>query len=304
MKSRLLNILKNPKILVVFLLNCMKILPDKIYLKIRYRIEFKKKLDIKNPRTFNEKLNWLKLYDRKLEYKKMVDKYDVRQYIADKIGEEYLIPLLGIWDNFDDIDFDKLPEQFVLKCTHDSGSVVVCKDKKAFDYTDARRKIKRKQKKDLFWWGREWPYKDLSPRIIAEKYMKDEKSEDLVDYKFFCFNGEPKFIYISENLSNHELASISFFDLEFNSVPFKRNDFRELQHPPVRPVNFEKMVELSKILSKNHIFLRVDFYEINGKIYFGELTFFPAAGYLPIVPYEWDEKLGDLIRLNNDKNFR
>ena len=297
--KKLINVIKNPKILLVKLLNCMSFLSDEVYLKIRYRLEFGKKLDLKNPQTFNEKLNWLKINNRRPEYNKLVDKYLVRQYISDTIGEEYLIPLLGVWNSFDEIDFNSLPEQFVLKCTHDSGSVVICKDKKTFDYNFARKKLESKMKRNLYCWGREWVYKNLTPRIIAEKYMNDGIHDDMIDYKFFCFNGNPEYIYISENLSNHKAASISFYDMSFSKAPFKRTDFKDLDYIPEKPKTFEKMIELSKTLSKEHIFLRVDFYDINEKIYFGELTFFPAAGYLPIVPKEWDLKLGEMLNIES-----
>jgi len=245
--KKIRNVIKNPKILLVKALNSMQFLPDDIYLKIRYWMEFGKKLDLKNPKTFNEKLNWLKINDRKPEYNKLVDKYLVREYISNTIGEEYLIPLLGVWDSFDEIDFDSLPEQFVLKCTHDSGSVVICKDKKTFDYDAARKKIERKLKKNLYTWGREWVYKDLTPRIIAEKYLNDGVHEDIIDYKFFCFNGVPEYLYISKNLSDHKTASISFYDMNFNKASFKRTDFKDLDYIPEKPAMFEKMIELSKI---------------------------------------------------------
>lgn len=295
MIRKILNAIKQPKILFTLILNKMKFLPDKTYLKLRYRVEFGKKLDLKNPKSFNEKLNWLKLYDRKPIYNTMVDKYEVRKYISETIGEEYLIPLIGIWNSFDEIDFDALPEQFVLKCTHDSGSVVICKDKSKFDYNAAKRKLERKFNKNLYWWAREWVYKDIKPRIIAEKYMNDGIHDDMVDYKFFCFNGKPEYIYVSENLSDHKNGAISFYDMDFNEAPFRRTDFKKLDHAPEKPESFDKMVELAKILSKDHYFLRVDFYDICGKIYFGELTFCPAAGYMPIVPQEWDYKLGEML---------
>lgn len=297
MLRKIRNVIKNPNILAVAVLNWMRFLPDKTYLKIRYRLEMGKKLNLKAPKSFNEKVNWLKVYNRNPEYKKLADKYEVREYIANAIGEEYLIPLLGVWDKWEDIDFDKLPNKFVLKCTHDSGSVVICKDKNTFDYEAAKKKITRKQKKNMYWWAREWVYKDLKPRIIAEQYMEDSRSEETVDYKFFCFNGEPKYLYISENLSNHSLAAISFYDMELNRAPFKRTDFKEIMNEPIFPKTIEKMKEFARILSKNHPLLRVDFYEFNEKIYFGELTFFTAAGYMPIEPEEWDYKLGEMIEL-------
>lgn len=291
------NVAKNPKSLLIALINKLHFLSDKTYLKIRYYIEFGKRLDLKNPKTFNEKLNWLKLYDRNPEYPKMSDKFEVREYIKEKIGEEYLIPLLGVWNNFAEIDFNSLPNQFVLKCTHDSGSVVICKDKSNFDIEKARKKINAKMKKNLYWWAREWVYKDLNPRIIAEKYMEDDIHKDILDYKFFCFNGEPKYIYISKNMSNHENASMCFCDMSYNKAPFGRTDYKEMKCVPEKPIAFDKMKELSKILSENHKFLRVDFYNINGKVYFGELTFYTAAGYTQWTPKEWDLELGKMLNI-------
>ena len=300
--SKIINIIKNPNILNIKILNSLKFLSDEIYLKILYRLEFHKKLNLEHPKTFNEKMNWLKLNNRNPKYNILVDKYEVRKYISATIGEEYLIPLLGVWNNFDEINFDSLPEQFVLKCTHDSGSIIICKNKNNFNYKKAKEKLERKLKKNLYWWGREWVYKNLKPRIIAEKYMNDGIHEDMIDYKFFCFNGEPKYIYISENLSDHKNSAISFYDMNFKKTPFRRTDYKDLNYTPDKPENFDEMIKLSKILSKNHNFLRVDFYDIAGKIYFGELTFYPAAGFLPIVPSEWDLKLGDMLNIEGDTN--
>ena len=273
------------------------LMPDKTYLKYMYKAHFGKKLNLKVPKTFNEKLNWLKLYDRKPEYCSFVDKYEVKKYIAETLGEEYIIPTLGIYDHFDEIDFDTLPEQFVLKCTHDSGSVVICRDKSSFDKEQAKEKLMKKFESNLYWHGREWPYKDLKPRIIAEKYMEEKGSDDLIDYKFYCFNGEPKFLYVSVGLSNHETARIGFVSLDWEIMEMKRTDFKGLIELPKKPVTFDKMVEFSRILAKDIPFLRADFYEINGKLYFGEMTFYPGAGFTKLEPEEWDLKLGEWIEL-------
>jgi len=295
--KKIRNVIKNPKILLVKALNSMQFLPDDIYLKIRYWMEFGKKLDLKNPKTFNEKLNWLKINDRKPEYNKLVDKYLVREYISNTIGEEYLIPLLGVWDSFDEIDFDSLPEQFVLKCTHDSGSVVICKDKKAFDYAAAKKKIERKLKKNMYWWAREWVYKDLMPRIIAEQYMEDSFTAELRDYKFFAFNGEAKMIFVATDRQNaNEETKFDFFDMEYNHLDFTHG------HPnaevlPEKPKDIDKMRELTEILSKGLPHVRVDFYYVEEKIYFGEITFYHNAGLVPFAPEEWDLKLGELFAL-------
>lgn len=272
---------------------------DKAYLKLRYNCIMGKKLNLDNPVTYNEKLQWLKLYDRKPEYAKMVDKYEAKKYVADIIGEEYIIPTLGVWDNVNDIDFDTLPNQFVLKCTHDSGGLVICKDKAELDIENAKNTLNHFLNRNFYNVHREWPYKDVKHRIIAEKYMEDESGKDLKDYKFFCFNGEPKLLYISEGLSDHSTAKISFADMDYNIAEFKRNDFKPFNELPKKPINFEKMKELAKVLSKDRAFIRVDFYEINKKIFFGELTFFPCSGYLPFDPEKYDKILGDWITLPN-----
>lgn len=272
---------------------------DKAYLKLRYNCIMGKKLNLDNPVTYNEKLQWLKLYDRKPEYTKMVDKYEAKKYVADIIGEEYIIPTLGVWDNVNDIDFDTLPNQFVLKCTHDSGGLVICKDKAELDIENAKNTLNHFLNRNFYNVHREWPYKDVKHRIIAEKYMEDESGKDLKDYKFFCFNGEPKLLYISEGLSDHSTAKISFADMDYNIAEFKRNDFKPFNELPKKPINFEKMKELAKVLSKDRAFIRVDFYEINKKIFFGELTFFPCSGYLPFDPEKYDKILGDWITLPN-----
>ncbi len=275
-------------------------MPDKMYLKFKFRVKIGKKLNLKNPQTFNEKLQWLKLYDRKPIYTTMVDKYEVKKYVADIIGEEYIILTYGVWNTFDEIDFDSLPNQFVLKCTHDSGGLVICKDKSNFDMEKAKEKINECLKTDYYMHNREWPYKDVKPRIIAEKYMQDtysDENEDIKDYKFYCFNGKPKLGYISQGLSDHSTARISYVDLEWKRAPFHRSDYKEFEVLPEKPENYEQMLQYAEILSKNTSFLRVDFYEIDKKIYFGELTFSPGGGFTMLTPDKWDEKLGDLINL-------
>lgn len=288
--KKCIEFIKNKKIL--------RVIPDYTYLKLVYKYHMKKKLNLKNPKTFNEKLQWLKLYDRKDIYTKMVDKYEAKKYVSDILSEEYIIPTIGVYDSFDEIDFEKLPEQFVMKCTHDSGGLVICKDKKTFDIEKARNKITKCLKRNYYYFSREWPYKNVKPRIIIEKYMSDSKQKVLKDYKFYCFNGIPKYLYVSEGLDNHKTAKISFFDMDFNFAPFKRKDYEPFQEKPEKPVNFANMIELAKILSKDIKFLRVDFYEINNKIYFSELTFSPCAGYMPFDPEEYDYKLGQMINLD------
>lgn len=277
-----------------------RVLPDSLYVRLRYFQRMKKFPNLKYPKTFNEKLQWLKLHDRKPEYTKMVDKYEVREYIKEKIGEEYLIPFLGVWDSFDEIDFDNLPQQFVLKCTHDSGGLVICRDKNKLDIKAAREKINKSLETNYYWQGREWPYKNVKPRIVAEKYMEDKitsQERGLTDYKIYCFEGEAKFAYVSEGLENHATANINFVTLDWEKAPFQRLDFEEFNCLPKKPKTFDKMIELAEKLAKGIHFLRVDFYEIDGRIYFGELTFFPGNGCVELKPAEWDKTLGTYISL-------
>lgn len=295
----------NPKLVLIVLLSnefVARLFPDWLYLKIKFYLAMDKKLNLKNPQTFNEKLQWLKLYDRNPKYTKMVDKYEVRKYIAETIGEEYLIPLIGIWDSPDEIDFNSLPNQFVLKCTHNSGlGMCICKDKSKLDIKKVKRDLKKGLSQNYFLSGREWPYKNVKPRIIAEKFMRNSFetiSEDgLIDYKFYCFNGRPEYAYVSQNLDNHKKARISYVTLDWKQAPFKRNDYKSFEELPQRPKNFNKMLELAKVLSNKIPFLRVDFYEIDEKVYFGELTFFPGSGFTELFPEEGDFNLGDLIDL-------
>lgn len=280
-------------------LNFSKFLSDEAYLKFGYRAKFGKKLNLNDPKTFNEKLQWLKLYDRKPEYTTMVDKYAVKDYVADKIGEEYIIPTLGVWDKFDDIDFDKLSEQFVLKCTHDSGGLAICRDKSSFDQKAAKKKIEKSLKYNYYKnGGREWPYKNVPPRIIAEQYMEDEKTHELRDYKFFCFDGEVKALFIASERYSNEETKFDFFDADFNHLPFT-NGHPNAKVLPEKPENFEEMKELAAKLSKGIPQARIDFYEVNGKTYFGEITFFHWSGLKPFDPEEWDYKFGEWIKLPN-----
>lgn len=261
----------------------------------------KKRLNLKFPKSFNEKIQWLKLYDRKPEYTQMVDKYEAKNYVADRIGQEYIIPTLGVWDHFDEIDFDTLPQQFVLKCTHDSGGIVIVHDKNTFDKKAAKKKIETCLKRNFYYAGREWPYKNVKPRIIAEQYMEDAETKELRDYKFFCFNGIPKVLFVaSGRQSESEEISVDFFDMDYNHLPIKKG------HPnaktaPNQPQTFEKMKLLAEKLSAGIPHLRVDFYEANGKCYFGELTFSSGSGMGPFDPEEWDYKFGEWITLPEKK---
>lgn len=272
-------------------------IPDKVWIKYSYKKKMGKKLNLKDPQTFNEKLQWMKLNYRDPICTRMVDKYEAKQYVAERIGTEYIIPTYGVWDRFEDIDFDSLPDQFVLKCTHDSGGLVICREKAKLNKEAAKRKIEKCFKRNYFWHGREWPYKNVKPRIIAEKYMEDVSSRELVDYKFYCFNGKPEFLYVSTGLENHATASISFFDFDFKKMPFYRADFKQFDEPPKKPEKFAQMIELAAELSQGFPFLRVDLYQINGQIYFSELTFIPSSGTMPLEPASADLEMGKLLNL-------
>ena len=294
--SRITSYLKDPKVLFFGLgkHGYLNWLPDKTYIQLGYRLATKKRLNLKNPKTFNEKLQWLKLYDHKPEYTRMVDKYEAKQYVAKKIGEEYIIPTLGVWDSFDQIDFDTLPSQFVLKCTHDSGGLVICRDKSKLDKEKAKSRINASLKSNYFWSNREWPYKNVKPRIIAETYMEDAADDALTDYKFFCFNGEAKIMYISKD--HGKAPRTDFFDMGFNHLPIKVKD-PHAEIVPQKPEQFEQMRELAEILSRGLAHLRVDFYLIDGKIYVGELTFYHMSGFTKVEPEEWNKKMGEWIDL-------
>ncbi len=274
-------------------------MPDRPYLEICYKIHIGKKLNLKNPKSFNEKLQWLKLYDRKPEYTKMVDKYEVKKYVADRIGEEYIIPTIGVWDKVEDIDFDKLPDQFVLKCTHDSGGLIICKDKSKLDIEEAKKKLKHFYNRKYFYLHREWPYKNVKPRIIAEKFMVDESGTELKDYKFFCFNGEPKALYIATDRGID--TRFDFYDMEFHHMDFT-NGHKNSDKSIKKPAGFDEMVKLSKILSKSMPHVRIDFYDINGKVYFGEITFYHMSGFAPFKPEKYDKMFGEWINLPQKTN--
>lgn len=272
-------------------------MPDDKFLKLRYRLVFGKELDLENPKTFNEKLQWLKIHDRKPQYTQMVDKYEAKRYVAERIGEQYIIPTLGVWDKFEDIDFDKLPEQFVLKCTHDSGGIVICKDKATFDIKKAKRIMNAALKQNFYVWSREWPYKNVPRRIIAERYMEDAETGELRDYKFFCFGGEAKLLFIaSERQTGGDQTKFDFFDMEFNHIDVW-NGHPNAAQLPAKPRNFEEMRTLAEKLSAGIPHLRVDFYEANGEVYFGELTFCHWSGMKPFKPHKWDEIMGSYIKL-------
>ena len=300
-KQKIIKLLRKPSIVLLKLdhINLIK-LSDKKYIELRYFSLFLKELNLDNPKSFNEKLQWLKLYDRNSEYTKMVDKYEVKKYVSNIIGEEYIIPTLGIYNSFEEINFDKLPNQFVLKCTHDSGGIVICKDKNNLDVKQAKNKINKSLKKNYYYSGREWPYKNVKPRIIVEKYMEESDKKELKDYKLFCFNGIPQIVLVCSERYSSENMCETWFDMNWNLIYVVESGHR-IDTTISKPKKFKEMIALSKKLSKGIPFIRVDWYEIKGKLYFGELTFYPASGFEKFEPEEWNYKMGEMLELPKKK---
>lgn len=304
--QKLITYFKEPKkFFIAVLTHFGTWLPDVMYLKILYRLKMGYDLDLKTPRTFTEKLQWLKVYDYKPEYTKMVDKLAAKDYVASRIGEEYIIPTLGVWDRVEDIDWDSLPDQFVLKTTHGGGGggVVVCSDKKQFDKAKAIKKLQTSMHSNAGKTYRERPYLNVPRKIIAEKFMVERKAKenakisDLPDYKFFCFNGEPYYCQVIRD--RHTKETIDFYDMEWNHMPFVGLNpvARNGVEPVVKPLHLEVMKDICRKLSKDMKFARIDLYVIDDKIYFGEITLYPASGIGIFNPNKWNIELGNLISL-------
>ena len=274
-------------------------LSDEAFLKKMFPKYMGYTLNLDNPQTFSEKLQWMKLYDRKPIYTNIVDKYQAKQFLADKIDSKYIIPNLGVWDNFDEIDFDILPNQFVLKCTHDSGGIVICKDKSTFDKESARRIINRSLKRDYYLIAREWPYKNVPRRILAEEYIDELGSIDLLDYKMYSFHGEPKLTVVCSNRFSMGGTRMDYYDLDWNLINISILHYEPSNKHYAKPPHYEEMKMLCKQLSKDFPFLRVDFYDVNNHLYVGELTLYPGAGFIKIEPSEFDYKMGEWLRLES-----
>lgn len=272
---------------------------EKRYLKIRYYLEEGKRLNIKEPKTFTEKIQWLKLNNRQDIYTTMVDKITVKQYVASLINDRIIIPTIGVWNRFDDIDFGLLPDSFVLKTNHSGGGtgVVICRDKSNFDIISAKRKINASLKDSIYNSTKEWPYKNVVPKVFAEQLLITQNGEELTDYKFYCFDGIPKYCQVIRDRRNGE--TIDFFDMNWIHQPFYglNPKCKQSQNNIEKPKSYEEMIHIAKVLSKDIPFVRVDLYDIHGKIYFGEITFFPASGYGHFTPEEYDLILGNHIKL-------
>lgn len=298
-----LHLIKTPKEFLGWMMfrACPNWMTDRFHLEMNYLFTKREHLDLDKPRTFNEKLQWLKIYDRNPLYTKLVDKYLVKDWVKEKIGQEYVIPTLAKYNRADEINLDELPEQFVLKCNHDSGSVIICKDKSKFDFNAAKMKLTKCLETDTSSFFCEWAYRNVPRCIIAEPFMKEEGHDDLMDYKFFCFGGVPKIMYMSRDHATQ--ATTDFFDMDFNHLPIR------MQAPPSKvlpekPQQFEKLKELASVLSQGIPQVRVDFYVINDRIYFGEMTFYHCGGMVAVQPPEWNVKMGDMICLPEKKTTK
>lgn len=302
-KKNIINILKNPLKIIAFYggKGYFKWIPDHIYLKILYYTAFNKKLDLDEPVTYNEKIQWLKLYDRNKEYVKLVDKYEVKKIISKKIGDNHIIPTIGIWDHPDEIDWDILPERFVMKTTHDSGGFIICSDKSKINKNEALEKIKKSYSNNYYYAGREWPYKVIQPRIIIEEFKTTKSGESIKDYRFFCFNGQPKFLSVDYNFTNKSAIRRNLYDLDWNLLDAEITYPRDPGTKSNKPENFEKMIEIVEKLCKNIPHVRVDLYNVDGEIYFGEMTFYHQGGFGVIRPIEFAKQMGDWINLPSAK---
>lgn len=274
-------------------------LSDEEFTRRIWKLRFGSEINLQNPVTYNEKIQWLKLFFHNPDYVRLVDKYEVKKIIAEKVGKEYVVPTYGVWEDFDDIDFDSLPDSFVLKCTHDSGGVAVIRDKKNMDIAAVRKKIKKCLKTNFYWHGREWQYKNIKPRVMAEKYLEDQSTPgaQMIDYKFFCFDGEPEFLYVSQGFENPHSARVSFLTLDWQKADFQRTDYKKFDKIPPAPSGLEEMKYVSRELSRGIPFVRVDLYQVNGQVLFSELTFTPCGGYMTFDNPTSDLMLGNMINL-------
>lgn len=288
----------NREKIMTFIKKSLSFLPDRSYVKLYYRLRVGRKLNTNNPETLNEKLQWLKFNYRFTLQSIVSDKLLVRDYVKKKIGEEYLIPLLGSWEKYDDINFSLLPEKFVLKCNHDSGGLVICTDKAKMSRSEERKKIEKSLKNNFFYIGREYQYRNIKPMIICEEFISDNGKVPM-DYKIYCFNGVPDVILVCRDRfsKNTHRASYLFFDQEWNFQPLNKGDedLEKIYIP--KPKSLEKMIEIARKLSEDFIFARIDLYNINGKIYFGEITLSPNSGFNPDIKYETDLMFGQKLKI-------
>lgn len=300
----MINFFKHPRLSLFHFINnhVPQLIPDKAFVKFQYAENMGAKLNLEHPTLFTEKLNWMKLYGRNPLYTRMVDKFEAKGYVAEKIGSEHVIPAYGVWHSFDEIDFDQLPDQFVLKCNHDSGSYVICEDKSTFDKDRARSILEPALRKNYYWMFREWAYKNVDRRILAEQYIPSLGKKDSVEYKLTCFNGEVKVITVCSGIPHQA------FELRHNdnySRDWKRQNWYAYYKPTgkdfQKPAEMDEIIALSEKLSEGIPQVRVDWYIVDGNIYFGEFTFYTWAGYITFEPEEWNRVMGDWMTLPAQK---
>lgn len=275
--------------------NLLNFIPDPVYLRLVFRAELGYPLDLKDPVTYNEKLQWIKLYDRNPDYTIYADKYLVREYIKNKIGEKYLIPLVGVYDTVDDIDWEMLPNRFVLKCTHGSGCNIICRNKAQLNIDEAKKKLKKWMRKSWYWFGREWAYKNIKPRIICEEFLETPDGNTPTDYKFMCFNGQPKLIQVHQDRYGHHTKD--FYDMDWNKTNISSGGVPNSSKSVPKPSSYAEMLEISKQLSAGMPYARIDLYDQDGRVFFGEITMYPTSGFAPFNSYEVDKTLGSWIQL-------
>lgn len=278
-----------------FLCKVYPLFSDSLFLKLRFRVLVGYSLDLDNPQSFNEKIQWLKLHDHHVEYSQMVDKYEAKKIVSSLIGPQYVIPTLGLWDSVDEIEWNSLPDSFVIKATNDSGGNVICKDKSLFDFKIAPKKLKRNGNRDYSAVSKEYPYKDVKHRFIAEPFLEDDSGDGLVDYKFFCFDGEVKFLFVATGRLKKD-TRFDFYDANYCFLPVI-NGHPNADNLPSKPKNFDEMKEVASRLSKGIPHVRIDLYNIDGRIYFGEFTFFHNSGLVPFSPQKWDYVFGSFLHL-------
>lgn len=299
MLRKVIKAVTHPGLVMVTILNLrvFRLVPDKVFIKVKHYIKTQERINLKDPKTFNEKIQWLKLHDRNPEYTQLVDKIAVRDFVIKKIGQQYLIPALGTYESFEDIDFDALPEQFVLKANHTSGDVYVCKDKSKIDYTALKKEIDQWKTKNYYWVHRESPYKTITPKILCEEYMVDESESELKDYKILCFNGEPKLIQVMSN-RRRGYYNINHYDVDWKPVSIKRVKFDENPEGIPKPEQLDEMVDISRKLSEGLPFSRIDLYNTGEQVLFGEITFYPVSGYMDFEDKQTNLLLGSWIDLS------
>lgn len=299
MNPKIKKALGNPYYACELVLNQLaRYVDDERFIRWKYYLNFHKKLDLENPKTFNEKLQWLKLHDQRKDYTQMVDKYEAKKYVASKIGEEFIIPTLDVYNSFDEIDIKELPDQFVLKCTHNSGGVMICRDKTSFDIKKAQKQFSKWLSVNPYWKNREYPYKNVKPRIIAEQYMtNDDSSPELTDYKFFCFDGYVDCVMVCLDRHLND-TKFYFFNHDWELL---RLNIRGKNAPKgftiPKPKTMDEMFDIASRLSKGMKFVRIDLYEIRGHVYFGEYTFFPDSGLDKNILKDTDIRFGKLLKL-------